>query len=61
MHPLSLRLLALPAAVLLLATTSGLSAQSVMRSALHDYRLVTVVEGMVQPWRLSCSPSQLRK
>ena len=56
MHPLSLRLLALPAAVFLLATTSGLSAQSVMRSALHDYRLVTVVEGMVQPWSMAFLP-----
>ena len=55
MHPLSLRLLALPA-VFLLATTSGLSGQSVMRSALHDYRLVTVVEGMVQPWSMAFLP-----
>ena len=56
MHPLSLRLLALPVVVFLLATTSGLSAQSVMRSALHDYRLVTVVEGMVQPWSMAFLP-----
>ena len=55
MHPLSLRLLAFPA-VFLLATTSGLSGQSVMRSALHDYRLVTVVEGMVQPWSMAFLP-----
>jgi glucose/arabinose dehydrogenase len=52
----SLRFLAIPTLVLLLAGTSGLSAQSVMRSALHDYRVVTVVESLVQPWSMAFLP-----
>jgi glucose/arabinose dehydrogenase len=39
-----------------LASTAGLSGQSVMRSALHDYRLVTVVESLVQPWSIAFLP-----
>ena len=53
----SLRFLALPTLVLLLAGASGLSAQSVMRSALHDYRLVTVAEGLIQPWSMAWLPN----
>ena len=33
-----------------------LSAQSPMRSALHDYRVVTVAEGLVQPWSIAFVP-----
>jgi glucose/arabinose dehydrogenase len=40
----------------MLAAASGLSAQSVMRSALHDYRVVTVVEGLLQPWSMAFLP-----
>jgi aldose sugar dehydrogenase len=33
-----------------------LSAQTAMRSALHDYRVVPVVEGLLQPWSLAFLP-----
>jgi len=33
-----------------------LSAQGPMRSALHDYRVVTVAEGLVQPWSIAFVP-----
>ena len=33
-----------------------LSAQTAMRSALHDYRVVTVAEGLVQPWSMAFLP-----
>jgi glucose/arabinose dehydrogenase len=33
-----------------------LQAQSVQRSALHDYRVVTVAEGLVQPWSMAFLP-----
>ena len=33
-----------------------LSAQGSMRSALHDYRVVTVAEGLVQPWSIAFVP-----
>jgi glucose/arabinose dehydrogenase len=33
------------------------SAQTVMRSALHDYRVVTVVDGLVQPWSMAWLPN----
>lgn len=32
------------------------SGDTVMRSALHDYRLVTVVEALVQPWSIAFLP-----
>jgi aldose sugar dehydrogenase len=34
-----------------------LSAQTPMRSALHDYRVVTVVDGLVQPWSMAFLPN----
>lgn len=39
------------------ATAATLSAQSVMRSALHDFRLVTVADGLVQPWSMAWLPN----
>ena len=33
-----------------------LSAQGTMRTALHDYRVVTVAEGLVQPWSIAFVP-----
>ncbi len=33
-----------------------LSAQGTMRTALHDYRVVTVAEGLVQPWSIAFLP-----
>ena len=38
------------------AAGASLSAQDAMRSALHDYRVVTVAEGLVQPWSIAFVP-----
>lgn len=46
---------ALLGAATLLATTAA--AQTVHRSALHDYRVVTVAEGLVNPWSIAFLPS----
>jgi glucose/arabinose dehydrogenase len=43
-------------AVLVVSSVAMLSGQSVFRSALHDYRLVTVVDGLVQPWSIAFLP-----
>jgi len=50
------KLLALVAAGLLVLGSSTRAADTVMRSALHDYRLVTVAEGLVQPWSVATLP-----
>ena len=41
---------------LVLMGSAQVSAQSVMRSALHDFRVVTVAEGLVQPWAIAFLP-----
>jgi glucose/arabinose dehydrogenase len=41
---------------LILAAAGPAAAQDVMRSALHDYRVVTVAEGLVQPWSIAFLP-----
>ncbi len=41
---------------LVLMGSAPVSAQSVMRSALHDFRVVTVAEGLVQPWAIAFLP-----
>jgi aldose sugar dehydrogenase len=41
---------------LMAATSAKVSGQTVMRSALHDYRIVTVAEGLVQPWAIAFLP-----
>jgi aldose sugar dehydrogenase len=43
-------------AFLLVASGPMLSGNTVLRSALHDYRVVTVVEGLVQPWSIAFLP-----
>jgi glucose/arabinose dehydrogenase len=48
--------LALVAAGLLVLGSSTRAADPVMRSALHDYRLVTVAENLVQPWSVATLP-----
>ena len=49
--------LALTAAGLLLSLTAPVSGQSpVLRSAYHDYRVVTVVEGLEHPWSIAFLP-----
>ena len=42
---------------LVVVTGTQLSAQSVLRSALHDYRAVTAVEGLIQPWSMAWLPN----
>jgi glucose/arabinose dehydrogenase len=51
------RIHAILLAVLLSATATVLvSAQTTMRSALHDYRVVTIAEGLIQPWSIAFLP-----
>jgi glucose/arabinose dehydrogenase len=41
---------------LVIAGTSPLDGQSVARSAEHDYRVVTFVDGLIQPWSIAFLP-----
>jgi glucose/arabinose dehydrogenase len=43
-------------AVLIVTVSAVLSAQSVFRSAQHDYRVVTVAENLIQPWSIAFLP-----
>ena len=36
--------------------TVAVSGQTSSRSALHDYRVVTVVDGLIQPWSIAFLP-----
>jgi glucose/arabinose dehydrogenase len=38
------------------ALTVGVSGQTTSKSALHDYRVVTVVDALVQPWSIAFLP-----
>jgi len=49
-------LVSLAAVILALSGTSVLTGNTVFRSALHDYRVVTVVDGLVQPWSIAFLP-----
>ena len=49
----TVRMLAL---ALVLSGGTLVSGQDVFRSALHDYRLVTFAEGLVQPWSIAFLP-----
>lgn len=42
---------------LLLGVPAGLSAQTEFRSAFHDYRVVTVVDGLMHPWGMVWLPN----
>lgn len=44
------------AAGLVMSAGTVLVAQSVHRTAMHDFRLVTVAEGLVQPWSIAFLP-----
>ena len=44
------------AAVLLLAATAAFGQWPVQRSAYHDYRIVTVVDGLSHPWSIAFLP-----
>jgi aldose sugar dehydrogenase len=36
--------------------TSAVTGNTILRSALHDYRVVTVADGLVQPWSIAFLP-----
>jgi glucose/arabinose dehydrogenase len=44
------------AVVVGLALTTALSGNTVLTSSLHDYRVVTVVDGLIQPWSIAFLP-----
>jgi glucose/arabinose dehydrogenase len=44
------------AVAFLVTATSGVTGNTVLRSALHDYRVVTVADGLVQPWSIAFLP-----
>src|SRR5688572_129615 len=39
-----------------LTAASGVTGNTILRSALHDYRVVTVADGLVQPWSIAFLP-----
>jgi glucose/arabinose dehydrogenase len=39
-----------------LTLSAGVSAQSMFKSALHDYRVVTYIDALVQPWSIAFLP-----
>ena len=43
-------------AALIVVTQIRLSSDATFKSALHDYRVTTVVEGLVQPWAIAFLP-----
>src|SRR5688500_20284473 len=49
-------LVSLAAVVTVLSGTTAVSADGTFKSALHDYRVVTVVDGLVQPWSSAFLP-----
>jgi glucose/arabinose dehydrogenase len=49
-------LMCLAAIVTVLSGTTAVSADGMFKSALHDYRVVTVVDGLVQPWSIAFLP-----
>ena len=51
------RLVLLPAAALLLSVTGAAAQSPTIRSADHDYRVVTVAEGLVNPWSIAPLPN----
>ncbi len=44
------------AVILVLTATTAVTGNTVFRSALHDYRVVTVADGLVQPWSIAFLP-----
>ena len=46
----------LAAALLAASAWTVVSAQATFRSALHDYKVSTVVEALVQPWSIAFLP-----
>jgi len=50
------RLLGVVAVAVSVSATAVVSGDTVFRSALHDYRLVTVADALVQPWSIAFLP-----
>ena len=50
------RLVLIPAAALLLSVAGAAAQSSTIRSADHDYRVVTVAEGLIHPWSIAPLP-----
>ena len=50
-------LVSLAAIITVLSGTKAVTADGTFKSALHDYRVVTVVDGLVQPWSIAFLPS----
>src|SRR5688500_20212728 len=44
------------AVAFVLTATSAVTGNTILRSALHDYRVVTVADGLVQPWSIAFLP-----
>ena len=49
-------LASLAAVVLALSGASVVTGNTIFKSALHDYRIVTVADGLVQPWSIAFLP-----
>jgi aldose sugar dehydrogenase len=49
-------LVSVAAVILALSGASGVTGNTMFRSALHDYRVVSVVDGLVQPWSIAFLP-----
>jgi hypothetical protein len=52
-------LVSLTALVVIRSGGARLSGDTLMRSALHDYRVVTVVDALVQPWSIAFLPTPI--
>jgi glucose/arabinose dehydrogenase len=49
-------LMSVAAVIFALSGATVVTGNTILRSALHDYRVVTVVEGLVQPWSIAFLP-----
>jgi aldose sugar dehydrogenase len=56
MRPLRVSLAAVVLAASVSVIVAGQSGQTTSRSALHDYRVVTVADGLIQPWSIAFLP-----
>ena len=56
MHALRVSLAAVVFAASVSVIVAGQSGQTTSRSALHDYRVVTVADGLIQPWSIAFLP-----
>jgi glucose/arabinose dehydrogenase len=50
------QLVSVAAIVVVLSGPAPLSGDTTFKSALHDYRVVTVVDGLIQPWSIAFLP-----